>query len=127
MSRRRGANAVEFALILPPLLLLLTGIMDYGWLYMVRTAATTAARTGARTGAFTAQDATPDSAAASAASTKWSAFGLPVSAPTFVAFRTGSPQLMVVRINLNMTSLVGLVAGPSAFEVIAAQPMEDQP
>jgi Flp pilus assembly protein TadG len=127
-SNRRGANAIEFALILPVLVALLTGIMDYGWLYMVRTAATSAARVGARAGAFTAQDATPDSVAASAALAQWNSVGLPTAAPTFVATRsTGTPQMMVVRISLNTASLVGFVAGPSSFQVVAAQPMEEQP
>ena len=125
--RRRGANAIEFALILPPLLALLTGIMDYGWLYMVRTVATTAAREGAREGAFTPQDSDPDNAAAVAASASWDTFGLPVAAPTFVAFRSGVPELMVVRINVTSASLVGFVVGPDSFEVVAAQPMEEQP
>ena len=124
--RRRGANAIEFALILPPLLALLTGIMDYGWLYMVRTVATTAAREGAREGAFTPQDDDPNTAAATAASAKWDTFGLPVT-PTFVAFRSGVPELMVVRIHIDTASLVGFVVGPESFEVVAAQPMEEQP
>jgi Flp pilus assembly protein TadG len=124
---RRGANAIEFALILPVLLAMLTGIMDYGWLYMVRTAAVTAARVGAREGAFTPQDSDPDGAAATAANTQWASLGLPVDAPTIVAFRSGDPELMVVRIEVDVTSLVGLVAGPDTFEVVAAQPMEEQP
>lgn len=126
-SPRRGANAVEFALILPVLLACLTGIMDYGWLYMVRTAATTAARVGAREGAFTPQDGDPDGVAASAASAQWDSIGLPVDPPTFVAFRSGDPELMVVRIQVDSTSLIGFVIGPDSFEVVAAQPMEEQP
>lgn len=32
-SRRRGANAIEFALIAPMLLVMLAGTLDYGWYF----------------------------------------------------------------------------------------------
>ena len=58
MSRRRtprsrreiGAAAVEFALILPILLLLLGGIVDYGRFFFTQVQLTNAAREGARAG-----------------------------------------------------------------------------
>lgn len=123
---RRGANAVEFALILPILLALITGIMDYGYSYAVRTVANTAARAGARAGALTPQDEDPDTAATDAAAAKWISVGMPLT-PTMVAFRTGTPEVMVVRMRVDLTTLVGLVLGPSTVEVTAVQRMEDQP
>lgn len=50
-SRRhdhRGAVAVEFALILPILMLLIFGIVQYGMYFWARSSAITAAREGAR-------------------------------------------------------------------------------
>jgi Flp pilus assembly protein TadG len=44
----RGAELVEFALILPLLLLLLLGIMDFGFLFQRYEVVTNAAREGAR-------------------------------------------------------------------------------
>jgi len=125
-AKRRGANAIEFALILPVLLMILSGIVDYGWMYMLRTAATSAARSGARVGALTPQDKSPDSEAADAASDSWTAMGLPI-APQIVTFRTGAPELMVVRVRLDVFTLIGLVGGPTQIEVTATQQMEDQP
>ncbi len=46
--RRRGAAIVEFAVVLPLLLVLLFGIIDFGWIFMVRQTLTNAAREGCR-------------------------------------------------------------------------------
>ena len=55
MKRRsqsqRGASAVEFALVLPLLLFIVFGIIDFGWLFYVDIQVTNAAREGARWGA----------------------------------------------------------------------------
>jgi len=47
-DRRRGAAIVEFAVVLPLLLVLLFGIIDFGWVFMVRQTLTNAAREGCR-------------------------------------------------------------------------------
>lgn len=54
--RRQGHSHVEFALLLPVLLLFLYGIMEYGWLFFQRTAVQEAARQGCRAGATMAPD-----------------------------------------------------------------------
>ena len=54
--RRRGHSHVEFALILPVLLMFLYGIMEYGWMFFQRTAVQEAARQGCRAGATMAPD-----------------------------------------------------------------------
>ena len=46
--RQRGAAVVEFAVVLPLLLTVLFGIIEYGWVFMVRQTLQTAAREGAR-------------------------------------------------------------------------------
>lgn len=63
MGRRnvdRGAAAVEFALVLPILLLLVFGIIEFGRLYNIQTSITAAARQGARVMALN-HGATPNS------------------------------------------------------------------
>jgi len=47
-NNRRGQAMVEFALVLPILLLLLCGIIDFGWLYYNQITLNNAAREGAR-------------------------------------------------------------------------------
>ncbi|MEZ4236659.1 MAG: pilus assembly protein [Myxococcota bacterium] len=122
----RGSNVVEFALILPVLLMLITGIIDFGWATAVRTIAVSAARTGARAGALTAQADGPDGIAVTAAADKWRSVGLPLT-PTIVAFRTGTPELMVVRVRIDLATLIGFVLGPQTLEITSVQRMEDQP
>jgi Flp pilus assembly protein TadG len=47
-TRERAAAVVEFAVVLPLLLTILFGIIEYGWIFMVRQALQTAAREGCR-------------------------------------------------------------------------------
>ena len=54
----RGAAAVEAAFILPVLLLLVMGIMEFGFLFNQQVSATNAAREGARNAAIHYADAT---------------------------------------------------------------------
>ncbi len=48
VRRVRAAAVVEFAVVLPLLLTILFGIIEYGWVFMVRQTLQTAAREGAR-------------------------------------------------------------------------------
>lgn len=48
LSRCEGASAVEFALVLPLLLLILGGTIDFGWLFYWQHTVTNASRLGAR-------------------------------------------------------------------------------
>ena len=47
-DRRRGGAVVEFAVVLPLLITLLLGVIEYGWLFMVRQTLQNAAREGCR-------------------------------------------------------------------------------
>ncbi len=47
-TRARAAAVVEFAVVLPLLLTILFGIIEYGWVFMVRQTLQAAAREGAR-------------------------------------------------------------------------------
>lgn len=46
--RRRGVAIVEFAVVLPLLLTVLFGIIEYGWVFLIRQTLQTAAREGCR-------------------------------------------------------------------------------
>ncbi len=62
----RGAAAVEFALVLPVLLVLVLGAIDWGWYFYVREVVTNSAREGARAGSVDATGATLTTAQAAA-------------------------------------------------------------
>jgi len=125
-GRRRGANAVEFALVLPVLLTFTFGVIDLGWAHLLRHAASSAATRGARSGALTAQTGGPDGRAVAAAQARWNELGL-AAAPTIVAFRQGDPEIMVVRVQAPLEPLIGFVVSEGTVEVTAVQRMEDQP
>lgn len=48
-NQRTATAVVEMALVTPLLLLILMGIMEFGWLFHVKSSLTTASRVGART------------------------------------------------------------------------------
>lgn len=56
-QKRRAAAAVEFAVVLPLLMAVMLGIMEYGRLFMVRQTMTHAAREGARIAMLQTTDA----------------------------------------------------------------------
>lgn len=60
---QRGAAALEFAIVLPVLLLLLVGIVDFGLVFGAQSQVANAAREGARTGALTGKKTLAESAA----------------------------------------------------------------
>ena len=50
IQSRRGSAQVEFALLLPVLMMFLYGIMEYGWMFFNRTVVQEAGRQGCRHG-----------------------------------------------------------------------------
>ena len=105
----RGAAAVEFALVVPLLLLLVLGIAEFGRAYNVSSTLASAARTGARTMAL------ENSASAARTATQGAATGLGVSASQITVTpsscptsSTGSTTLVTVRITYPMTFVTGL-------------------
>lgn len=54
----RGSQAVEFAILAPVLLLIIAGIVTFGFVFNAQITATQAAREGARLAAICGQDAT---------------------------------------------------------------------
>ncbi len=55
LKRRHGQSVVEAALVLPLLILLLCGILDFGWIYMNQYKVDYASYSGARYGSITLQ------------------------------------------------------------------------
>lgn len=58
-NHRRGATAIEFALLLIPMTLVLGGIIEFGWLFLQSNSLLMAARAGARAGASVTETASP--------------------------------------------------------------------
>jgi len=114
-SRRgeRGAAAVEFALVVPLLLLLVVGIAQFGRAYNISTTLSAAAREGAR--AMALQNST--TAARTAAQTAAPGLGLSagqisVTPGTCPTSSTGSTTLVTVTITYPMTFATRLLGPP---------------
>lgn len=60
LSRREGAAAIEFALLAPVIVLIIMGIVEYGWLLYRRSEATRAVREGIRYAVVMPQTNVPD-------------------------------------------------------------------
>lgn len=60
LSRREGVAAIEFALLTPVLVLIIMGIVEYGWLLYRRSEATRAVREGIRYAVVMPQTNVPD-------------------------------------------------------------------
>jgi Flp pilus assembly protein TadG len=108
-ASERGAAAVEFAIVLPVLLALLLGIMEFGRAFNTQMSLTNAAREGVRVMAIS-----NDKAAAKAA-TKNAAVSLnPALIDSNISFSHPSctpMQQMTVTINYSLSTLTGF-AGP---------------
>ncbi len=113
MRARRGAIAVEFALVLPILLLLVVGAIDWGWLFVQEAAVVVCARDGAHAGALTADD--PAAVADARARGALAAAGF-VSDPGDVQVRVyDAPpgEVVEVRIEVPFEPVIGLVPTPA--------------
>ena len=56
---RRGGQAIEFALILPVFVAMITAIFEFGWMFFVRSPVIHAVRDGCRAGAVIPPDESP--------------------------------------------------------------------
>lgn len=84
MTRRRGASAIEFALLLPALLLLAAGVAEWGRYLQERQLVDLAVREGARAASVTPFDAspTPTDVAVSRTREALLSYGLPATDAT---------------------------------------------
>lgn len=123
-ARQRGAAAVEFALVLPFLLMMVLGAIDWGWYFFVREVVTNAAREGARAGAVTTA-ANPTQAAEDIAGNYLTNFGL--TRPATVAVDLSNPTFggapvptMSVTVTYPVGSITGFTSLPQYASLVPA-------
>ncbi len=107
---RRGANAIEFALIAPILVMLLFGTMEYSWLFMTQITLDAAVIKGVHTASTIDPDETdPGTVGEVAAEDYWTGIGLQGD-PAFSSWSsssTGDNTLVTVSASLPYPSLFG--------------------
>lgn len=116
-QRARGAAIVEFAVVLPLLLTILFGIIEYGWVFMVRQTLQTSAREGARI-AILQTSTTPYTAAHSRITEVMQPTGLTTYTVTMThATATDPVETVSVTIPYNDVSLLGGFFGTHTYDL----------
>jgi Flp pilus assembly protein TadG len=127
-SSRRGAQAVEFTLLLPVMMMIISAVVDSGWFYHQRMLFIDAVRQGARAGAIANPYLTNYCAAAknttnSALTASGFTAGTQVSAETS---GTAPSRIVNVVAKRDFTKLIGLVPTPPRLNVAIHMRIEDQ-
>jgi Flp pilus assembly protein TadG len=125
---RRGAYAVEFALVLPVLVAFAAGMTDWGWYFAREYEVQAAAKVCARTGASTDRDDNPVGAAQTAGQASLTEAGRDPTLGTVVATRSGSTpgERITCTVSQPLAPLIGLVPTMSAMRASVTMRMEDQ-
>lgn len=114
---QRGAAAVEFALILPVLLSVVFGILEYGWIFYQQFNLASAVRNGLRQGVTISQTVTPDPRETSRqkALADLQTMGIAPASVTVTATYAGSVPTRTMTLTASMTyhKLIGFVPTPS--------------
>ncbi len=109
--RQRGAAAVEFAMVLGPLLLILFGMIDWGYYLYLRAVVTNVAKAGARAGSLNPSVAVAGPAARRAARAYLTDAG--ITTPAQVTNPPPPPGGVCVQIVLATRSITGFTPFPN--------------
>jgi Flp pilus assembly protein TadG len=118
--RDSGAAAVEFALVLPLLLTIVLGTIDWGWYFFVREVATNAAREGARAGTLYTSGQTTQAHAVALAYVTTGALN---AGKAVVTEGTGANSSVWVQVQYPVGSLTGFFTGVLPATVTARAEM----
>lgn len=125
---RRGANAIEFALILPALLLMLFGIFEVSWAFNRLLLVNSAAQRAGRFAAMALEDDDPQAMAQERVTEFFDPLG--IQSATVTTTVTGASPNRTVRVDVQIpyTSLTSYIPGfPSQLQARSVFRMEDQP
>ncbi len=116
VNRSRAAAIVEFAVVLPLLLTILFGIIEYGWVFMVRQTLQTAAREGCRI-AVLQTSTEPYTAVNNRVSQVMAPTGLAYTVTMSHATAASPVESVEVSVPYNEVSLMGGFFGTHAYDL----------
>ncbi|MCB9684225.1 MAG: pilus assembly protein [Alphaproteobacteria bacterium] len=129
LHRLRGAEAIEFALTVPLLLILLSGTMDFAWYFSQQRELIDAVREGARAGSVTPWTDGPADRATEKTFQLLAEVGVPFSATVESEILEDGLGDKVVRVHAH-ADYVGLwriVMAPYRLDASATMRIDDQP
>lgn len=121
---RRGASALEFALILPILLALIVGIIDFGWYFQANGQVVAAVREGTRLGVTYPSDEAPAQAITRIRAVL-TGYGFNGAAAVITTAPVGATpnEMLSVTVSLPFDPLVGMVAVAMPTNLTASMTM----
>ena len=133
MKMRRGASALEFALTLPVVMIVLAGILEYGWYLFQLANVVHALRDGTRIGVTVPLTDTipPTDRAEQHARSVMNGLGVPCDEGegcTITAIITPSEEFDVLNLTIEVdyTPIVGLLPSPSQLQGSFTMMMQEQ-
>ena len=125
-GRRRAAAVVEFAIVLPLLLTILFGIIEYGWVFMVRQTLQSAAREGCRL-AILQTSTEPYSNVTDRVDTMMAPTGLTSYTVEMTHATAGNPmETITVSVPYNDVSLMGGFFGTHSYDLVGSCSMRKE-
>jgi hypothetical protein len=128
---RRGAAALEFAMMLPVVLLIISAVLDYSWYLNQATAVVNATREGARMGATVDIPLGADAEAISHTTRALESYGIPCESSGVCTVRAAygrvaSMNALTVSVEAPFQPLFGLVPTPEVLRGELTMALEDQ-
>jgi Flp pilus assembly protein TadG len=127
---RRGNQAIEFALVVPLLLILISGIVDLGQYMYVADGLVNSIAQGGRQAALADQDdgESPTATATTIANASWAASELPGTLTVTAALSGAAPdQLVVVTGTVPFSGFFGFLTLPSTISYTSTVRLMYQP
>jgi Flp pilus assembly protein TadG len=126
--RTRGAAMVEMAMVLPILLALTFGAIEYGWLFFKVAQINLAARQGVRTAVRPAADTTEvNTAIADVMNGAGMGSASYTVTVTDLGVAVGQPVTVQIDVDYSTVRLTGFVPGPSQLHGLATMAKEGPP
>lgn len=124
--RARAAAVVEFAVVLPLLLTILFGIIEYGWIFMVRQTLQSAAREGCRLAVLQTSVA-PYTNVTNQIAAVMAPTGLTGYSVTMTHATTGNPvEFVEIAVPYDDVSLMGGFFGSHSYDLAGACSMRKE-